>query len=111
MIHDTATGRRVQPRAELEPDGRFSPDGSLLAVPKRSGRRWRVALVDTRDGATTMIPGLRVRGYPQLGWSASSGWLFVQTGARRMVAYRPGMARPVALAFRLPPRVASFVVG
>lgn len=111
VIQDTATGRRVEPRPALEPDGRFSPDGSLLAVPKRSGRRWRVALVDTRDGTTTMIPGLRVRRYPQLGWAASTGWLLAQTGARRMVAYRPGMPRPVALPFRLPPRVASFVAG
>ena len=113
-VVDTAGGRRVDaqpPRGhDLELDARFSPDGALLAAPASAGRRWSVALVDTRTGRTSLVRGTRSRQYPMLSWAASSGWLFVGQG-RRLLAYRPGQPRAVALPFRAPRRAIGFVAG
>ena len=111
VVLDAATGRQVLTRRPIEWDARFSPDGSLLATPARVDRHWRVALVEARSGRTTIVPGIRSRHYPQLSWAASSGWLFVQTGPRRMMAYRPGLSRPVALPFRAPRGAIAYIAG
>jgi hypothetical protein len=115
VILDASTARHVEAhslhRYQLDLGARFSPDGSLLAAPALCDRRWSVALVDTRNGTTTIVPGFRARQYPQLSWAASSGWLFFQIGPRRMMAYRPGMSRAVALPFRPPRRAIAFIAG
>jgi hypothetical protein len=95
----------------LEIGGRLSPDGSLLAAPANRGGRWSVALVDTRTGASSIVPGTTSRDYPELSWSAASGWLFIRGRGGRALAYRPGAARVVALGFRLPKRATAFVAG
>jgi hypothetical protein len=114
VILDAPTARHVEAhshrRYQLDLGAKFSPDGSLLAVPALSERRWSVALVDTRNGTTTIVPGFRARQYPQLSWGASSGWLFSQIGPR-MMAYRPGMSRAVTLPFRPPRRAIAYIAG
>ena len=113
-VVDATSGRRVDAQRlrghDLEQDARFSPDRKLLAAPARSGRRWSVALVDTRSGRTALVRGTRSRQYPQLSWAASSGWLFVAQG-RRMLAFLPGRPRAVELRFRAPRRAIGFVAG
>jgi hypothetical protein len=113
-ILDAAVGRQIDarsdPRQELDIGAKFSPDGTLVAAPAHSDRRWSVALVDARTGKTTIVPGLRTRQYPQLSWAASSGWLFALT-PRRVLAYRPGLRRAVTLPFRSPRRAIGFVAG
>jgi hypothetical protein len=114
-IRDTTTGGGVEPEpasdGEIDIGAAFSPDGSLVAAPIRSGRRWGVVLVDTASGEATAVPGLRSRHYPELSWAASSGWLFARTGARRLLAYRPGLARATVLPVRAPRRAYGFVAG
>ena len=115
-ILDAATGKAVVARPpdsyRLDPAGEFSPDGSLLASPAVADRRFGVALVDTRDGTTTMVPGSRVgRAYPQLSWAASSGWLFFRGSGGRIMAYRPGQRRARALPFHMPRRAVAFTAG
>jgi hypothetical protein len=115
-ILDADTARTVLPEPidgrRLQPDAEFSPDGSLLAAPAGAGRRWRVALVDTRDGSATIVPGVRMAThyYPQLDWT-SSGWLLILAPGGRLRAYRPGAPRAVTLPFRLPRRARAFVAG
>jgi hypothetical protein len=114
-IVDSASGRTVSAldggRHELDMGAAFSPDGTLLATPARAGRRWSVALVDTRTGTHTIIPGSRTRkAYPELGWSPSSGWLFIRAG-RTVKAYRPGARRAEALPLRLPVSVVAFAAA
>ena len=115
VIVDASTGGRVTAqvdrRYELDFGVAFSPDGSLLAAPARSNRRWSVALVDTRDGKTTVVPGLRAREYPELSWSSSSGWLFIQSAGRRMMAYRAGTSEVVRLPFQAPRGAVAYVAG
>jgi hypothetical protein len=78
-IVDAETGRAVVARPRhpyrLEAAGaEFSPDGSLVAAPAEAGRRWSVALVATRAGATRIIPGSRTgAAHPALSWAPSSG--------------------------------------
>jgi hypothetical protein len=114
-IVDAETGRTVVARRghpyRLDAGAQFSPDGSLVAVPAEAGRRWSVALVDTRDGTTRIVPGSRTGGaYPTLSWAPSSGWLFFRAGGARVKAYRPGTPRAVALPFR-PPRASAPLAG
>ena len=116
LILDTATGRRVLARQEgpyrLDPGGEFSPDGSLLAAPAVAGRSWSVALIDTRDGTTSIVPGSSTGAvYPDPNWAASSGWLFFRAGGRRLMAYRPGAGPAITLHFRMPRRALGFVAG
>jgi hypothetical protein len=95
----------------LDSAAKLSPDGLLLAAPAVAKRRWRVALVDTADGATTIVPGSATgRAYPDLKWSPSSGWLFFRA-RDRLRAYRPGAARVVTLPIRPPRNAVAFVAG
>ncbi len=114
-IQDAATLRTVVPRLESEGEidlgAAFSPDAAWVAAPVRAGRRWSVAIVDTATGRATVVPGSGAGHYPELSWAASSGWLFARTGPRRLIAYRPGLSRAVALAFRAPRGASSFVAG
>lgn len=109
-ITDTASGRMVPvPRADLA--ATFSPGGALLAAPVRRRGRWSVALVDTSSGAVRIIPGSRTgRRYPDVGWSRSSGWLFIHA-RRRVLAYRPGASRAETLPIRVPEWVLGFTVA
>jgi hypothetical protein len=80
-------------------------------VTARRGRRYAVALVDTRTGRHTIIPGSQTgRAYPELRWSRSSSWLFIRDG-RRLRAYRPGAARTQGLPMKLPRSVIAFTVA
>lgn len=112
---DAATARTVVarpgPRRRLDLSPELSPDGRLLATPALRNRRWSVALVDTRTGATKIVPGTRTgRAYPELSWAASSGWLFIRGRGARILAYRPGAPRAVKLPIRLR-GAASFAAG
>jgi len=114
-IVDTETGRTVvarwSGRGRLG-DARFSPDGSILAAPAFSHRRWRVALIDASSGATTIVRGSRTGdSYPEPRWSRSSGWLFVRARANRILAYRPGARRAVELPFRAPRQAIGYTAG
>jgi hypothetical protein len=116
LIFDARTGGRVRPRPprsyRLDPGARFSPDGSLIAAPAVSNRRWSVALVDAVDGSTKIVPGSSTgRAYPELSWSASSGQLFFRAADRRIGAYRPGERRARMLPFRLPRSALAFKAG
>ena len=92
--------------------GALSPDGRLAAAPTERRLRWSVALVDTRSGATTMVPGSRTgTTYPQLAWARSSGWLFIRGRGGRLRAFRPGATRAVRLPLRLPPEAPDFAAG
>jgi hypothetical protein len=114
-VSDAATGRTVvahSPDGQLDIGGALSPDGSLLAAPVLRHRRWRVALVNTRTGATSTLKGSRTgRTYPQPAWSASSGWLLIRGGRSRILAYRPGSARVLRLPVKLPASTGSFAAG
>ena len=109
-IVDTASGRTVPMSGRLDMGGTFSPDGAWLATAVRTGRRWRVALVDVRTGTHTIIRGSRTgRSYPELRW-ARSGWLFIRDG-QRVRAYLPGTARAERLPIRLPRSAAAFTAA
>jgi hypothetical protein len=115
-VVDAATSRAVTARGpghrHLELGAAFSPDGRLLAAPAFRRRRWSVALMDTRTGATTIVPGTRTgTSYPQLSWARSSGWLFIRGRNGRVLAHRPGAPRAVRLRLRLPRDAASFAAG
>jgi hypothetical protein len=113
-ILDRSRATEIRPRLgghRLEPDAAISPDGSLVALPARANRRWSVALVDTRDGTTSIVPGSDTGdSYPELSWAASTGWLFFRAGTEVM-AYRPGEPRAVKLPFRLRRDAIGFVAG
>jgi hypothetical protein len=113
-ILDRNSAMEIRPqhdRHRLESDAAISPDGSLVAVPARANRRWSVALVDTRDGTTSIVPGSDTGdSYPELSWAASTGWLFFRAGTEVM-AYRPGEPRALKLAFRLRRDAIGFVAG
>jgi hypothetical protein len=116
LVLDAATAGEVRVRSmhrhKLDRGGRFSPDGSLLAAPAVADGRWSVALVNTRDGTTRIIPGSQTgRTYPAPRWAASSGWLFFRAGGMRVKAYRPGAQRAIMVPFRLPRRAPDFLAG
>jgi len=112
-VADAATGRTVVARGRhLDLGGKLSPDGSLLATATLRHRRWRVALVNTRTGATSILRGSRTgRTYPQVAWAASSGWLLIRGRGGRLLAYRPGSQRAVGLPLRLPLEAVSIAAG
>jgi hypothetical protein len=115
-VVDAATARTVvarQPgRRQLDIGAALSPDGTLLAAPARRKRRWSVALMDTRSGATAIVRGSQSgTTYPQLSWARSSGWLFIRGRGGRILAHRPGASRAVRLPLRLPPEAAAFAAG
>jgi len=113
-ILDTNSATEIRPQHDshrLESDAAISPDGSLVAVPARANRRWSVALISTRDGTTTIVPGSNTGdSYPELSWADSTGWLFFRAGTQVM-AYRPGEPRAVKLPFRLRRDAIGFVAG
>jgi len=107
-ILDSTNSRLVETRPpggeRLDLAAQFSPDSSQLAAAALKGRRWSIALVDTRDGTTTIVPGSSTgERYPYQSWS-SSGWLIFRSGGGRMMAYRPGDAQAVPLPFAWPRR-------
>jgi hypothetical protein len=115
-VVDAETARIVVARAparrQLDTGAALSPDGTLLAAPARRKRRWSVALVDTRSGATAIVRGSQSgTTYPQLSWARSSGWLFIRGRRGRVLAHRPGASRAVRLPLRLPPEAAAFAAG
>ena len=115
-IVDAATARSVVARPprrrHLDVGVALSPDGKLLAAPVRQKRRWSVALVDTRSGATAIVRGSQSgTTYPQLSWSRSSGWLFIRARGGRVLAHRPEASRAVRLPLRLPHEAAAFAAG
>jgi hypothetical protein len=115
-ILDTSSGKdvvaRPSGRYRLDWGAKFSPDGSLLAAPAYAQRRWRIALVDTRNGATRILPGSATgTTYPRISWSDSSGRLFIGAQRRHIMAYRPGAPRAVTLPFRSPRGALSFTAG
>jgi hypothetical protein len=113
-ILDADSATEIRPRLEghrLHSDAAISPDGSLVAVPARADRRWSVALVNTRNGTTSIVAGSDTgESYPELSWAASTGWLFFRAGTQVM-AYRPGEPRAVKLPFRLRRDAFGFVAG
>jgi hypothetical protein len=116
VIVDAETANRVVASPSnpyrLDLGGEFSPDGSLLATPAVADRRWSVALVNTRDGTTVIVPGSRTGAvYPELSWAPSSGWLYFRTAGRHIMAYRPGQKRAVTLPFQLPRQARAFMAG
>jgi hypothetical protein len=74
----------------------FSPDGYRLALALTDSR---VAIADTRSGAVTLVPAARLGDYRALAWSPSGDWLYLAARAR-LLAYRPGDARPRELPIR-----------
>ena len=61
-IADAATAHTIvarAPRGRLDLGGALSAGGSLLAAPALRDRRWSVALVNTRSGVTSTVPGSR----------------------------------------------------
>jgi hypothetical protein len=116
LIADSGTEARVAVRPpasrRLDLAGKFSPNGSHVALAASAKRRWSVALVNAGDGTTTIVPGSRTsRTYPHLSWSPSSGWLYFLGPGRSIMAYRPGEGRAVRLPFRLPRQAATFMAG
>jgi hypothetical protein len=112
---DTAAGRTVRVRShgrhEIDLGVAIASGAAQVAAPARAGRRWSVALIDARSGAHALVAGSRTgRTYPELAWARSSGWLFIRDG-RRVLAYRPGAARAMALPFRLPPSAGAFAAA
>ncbi len=106
------SGRRtVVAQRRLDAGTALSPAATLVAAPALRGRRWTVAMVDTRTGAATTVPGTRSGTYPQLAWARSSGWLFIRGRGGRVLAYRPGQPRAVRLPLRLPREAADFTAG
>ncbi|HWH09767.1 MAG TPA: hypothetical protein VG165_01460 [Solirubrobacteraceae bacterium] len=109
FVTDTRTGARTQIAPgrgfdfEETYGGAFSPDGSQLAVPAiaRGGTR-RVALVDVRARAATLIPGPSLGVDDQITWSPT-GWLYFYAGAGRLAAYRPGRPSARLLTTRVAP--------
>jgi hypothetical protein len=115
VVVDAATARAVvarpRPGYRLDLGVALPPEGSLMAAPAVADRRWSVALVDTDDGRSSIVPGSHTGAdYPELSWSASSGWLFIRANDRIM-AYRPGGRRAITLPIRPPRRAVSFIAG
>jgi hypothetical protein len=115
-IVDTGTGAvtsaRLEPPHRLSGVALLSPDGSMFATPVLAKRRWALAIGESDDGALAVVPGSRTgRQYPDLAWSPSSGWLFFRGERGRVMAYRPGERRAVALSFRLPRDAVNFMAG
>jgi hypothetical protein len=85
--------------AASERGGRFSPDGSVLAV-AQSAARARVVLLNTRTGSRERLP-VWAGDRGALAWSPSGEWLYVAAPERRIVAYslrtRRTLTMPVSL--------------
>jgi hypothetical protein len=74
--------------------------------------RWSVALIDTVDGSTRIVPGSGTGVvYPTLSWSASRGRLFFRAAHGLLKTYRPGERRARALPLRLPRSALNFMAG
>jgi hypothetical protein len=104
-VTDAGTGetRTVPtPGYLLEPwEGRFSPDGDVLALPVREtaeATTRQLALVNTVNGRVTLVEGSRVApDYTLVAWSQSGDHVFITGGARggkrTIIAYRLGDGR------------------
>jgi hypothetical protein len=77
--------------------GAFSPDGSRVAAALAGGR---IALVDLDRRSARLVPHARLGTYEAMAWDRSGRWLFFAARRRRLMAWRPGSDRPVALAVR-----------
>jgi len=113
-ITDVATGQdqRIQPHGSFRfagtYDGAFSPDGSLLAVPVNVRacpghsdlQTCRIALVNVDSGTADLIRSPDLSVYAPLAWS-SRGELYFLAARGRIMGYRPGAARAVALPVRV----------
>ena len=105
-VVDSRSGNR---RAVYRPRGyqfggspHFSPDGSLLAVPVVSKKRWALAIGPSSGGVAKLVPGSRTGWiYPNPSWSASSGRLLFRAPGALIKAYLPGEPRAVQTAVRL----------
>ena len=112
-IFDDSTSRLVRARApqRLDLAAQFSPDATQLAAPALAGKRWNVALVQTQDGSTAIVPGSSTgEQYPYPTWT-SSGWLVFRAKGGRLMAYRPGETGAVPLPFRWPRQARAYVAG
>ncbi len=108
FVWDPRTGRTTDVTFDL--DAVPSPDGSLVALPVQTRRRWSVALVDAAGTRTAIRGSATGRRFPELAWSRSSGRLFIRDGFR-VKAYRPGDARAERLPFRLPRSTVAVAAG
>lgn len=116
ILTDFAAGdqRRIAAPAGLAlvaPEGSFSPDGAILAVPvKDTGGGWRsfstydraLALVPLETGDIQIVPDSTVSpGYVFTAWSPDGGEVFITGGEgnaqRDLIAYRLGDDRARAL--------------
>jgi WD40-like Beta Propeller Repeat len=78
------------------PPAAFSPDDRRLAVQVRTGGRDRVAVIDLTSGGWHVVPG-RLVGYRSVAWSPSGRWLYFTGSRDRVLGWRTGAERPVAL--------------
>jgi len=85
----------------LGAEGSFSPDGRLLAVGVTTSDRTRVAVVDLRSGAWTLVPGGKLGGYDAVAWSPSGRWLYFTESNRRLRGWQVGA--PVAMPLPVQP--------
>jgi hypothetical protein len=114
-VVDTASSRTVQaappPRGRLDLAPQISPDGTQVVAPAVAKQRWSLALVDPRDGRTTIVPGSQTgKSFPYPTWT-STGWLLFRSAGGRLMAYRPGDEQPIALRLRWPRHGRAVVSG
>ncbi len=100
----------------LDPRGSYSADGRLLALGATSlvevaGEGMRIALVDTRTGATRVVPEAVLSSPTAFDWSPSGEWLYFAAPGRRVRAYRPADGRLVTLPRRLPGDILSLAAA
>jgi hypothetical protein len=99
------------PGQELAEGGAFSPDGRLLAVPVRAGRRTRILVVDLDTRAVRAVPSARMGDYAPLTWSRSGQSLYFVGADGRLMSYRPGAASSKWLRMRFPDPVMQLATG
>ena len=95
--------RPLRPPTGMRPTGRvgaFSPGEQRLAAGVTVQGRERVAVVDVNTGRWTLVPAGRLGGYAAIAWSPSGQWLYFTAGNRRLLGWRFGAARAVALPIR-----------